>query len=79
MTLVETKQFFAALLELDYSVPKHRATFRKIMKMIDIDNQHIAYKENVLQFFSLSNFTELIVVQDESAHLPKATVKNIQK
>lgn len=65
LTLEECKKFFAMLLELDYNKAKDRATFRKIVKLIDIDNTQEARKENVIQFFTLPNFLEVIVKQEE--------------
>jgi len=35
--LEEAKLFFAMLLELNYALPKDRVTFRKIMKLVDVD------------------------------------------
>lgn len=62
LNLSETKTFFALIFELDYMKSKDRVTFRKIMKLVDVDNERLVYKQNVLQFFSLPNFLEVIVV-----------------
>ena len=39
LTLSEAKQFFATLLDLKYSRSRDRATFRKILKVIDPTNE----------------------------------------
>jgi hypothetical protein len=65
LTLVECKKFFAMLLELDYSKAKDRVTFRKILKLVDIDNNKVAMKDAVIQFFTLPNFLEVIVNQEQ--------------
>lgn len=33
----EAKKFFALVLELDYSIPNDRMTFRKVMKIVDLN------------------------------------------
>ena len=48
LTLNECKKFFAMLLELDYNKAKDRVTFRKILKLVDIDNTQMALKESVI-------------------------------
>lgn len=73
MTLEEAKEFFALVLDLNFKKSKDRATFRKIMKLVDIENNHIVHKPEVIQFFSLSNFLDVIVTQPEAAVLPNAT------
>ncbi len=37
------------------------------MKLVDIENQRIVLKSAVLQFFTLSNFLDIIVVEEEIA------------
>lgn len=44
LTLEECKKFFAMLLELKYTRAKDRVTFRKIMKLVDIENDKTAFK-----------------------------------
>ena len=44
LTLQECKKFFAILLELNYTKAKDRVTFRKIIKLVDIENTKTAYK-----------------------------------
>ena len=50
------------LLDLNYKNPKDRVIFRKIIKLVDIDNKKIAVRANVTNFFSLPNFLEMIAV-----------------
>lgn len=53
------------LLELDFTKANDRVTFRKIMKLVDVESERVVYKSNVLQFFSMPNFLEVIVSRDE--------------
>lgn len=55
-------EFFALLLNLKYSQPNHKATFRKIVKIIDLEHERKFHKQNVLKFFTLPNFMNVIVV-----------------
>ena len=32
------------------------------MKLVDVDSERIVYKQNILQFFSLPNFLDVIVI-----------------
>jgi two pore calcium channel protein, plant len=75
LTLPEAKEFFALVLDLNFRKSKDRATFRKIMKLVDIENNRIVHKPEVMQFFSMSNFLEVIVNQPEAAVLPNATLQ----
>lgn len=61
MNLIEAKRFFAIVLDLNYKLPSDRVTFRKIMKVLDVDNQNLIYKGNVVEFFSLPNFLNVVV------------------
>lgn len=45
------------------------------MKLVDVDSERIVYKQNILQFFSLPNFLDVIVIQDESAQISTAAHK----
>ncbi len=38
LNLIEAKRFFAIVLDLNYKLPSDRVTFRKIMKVLDVDN-----------------------------------------
>ena len=38
LSLIEAKKFFAIVLDLDYKLPRDRVTFRKIMKVLDVDD-----------------------------------------
>ena len=64
LNLLEAKKFFAIVLDLNYKKPSDRVTFRKIMKVLDIDDQRIIYKANVIQFFSLPNFLNVVVANE---------------
>lgn len=55
---------------MKYDKAKDRVTFRKIMKLVDIDSKKIAIKSNVLHFFSLPNFLEVVVVDSNQEELP---------
>ena len=39
LTLEECKKFFGLLLELNYNKAKDRVTFRKVMKLVDMENE----------------------------------------
>jgi hypothetical protein len=64
LNLIEAKKFFAIVLDLNYKKPSDRVTFRKIMKILDVDDQRFIYKTNVVQFFSLPNFLNAVVVEE---------------
>ena len=66
LNLVQAKRFFALVLDLDFKLPRDRVTFRKIMKILDLDDQRLVYKDNVIQFFSLPNFLNVVVNEDMS-------------
>jgi hypothetical protein len=55
----EAKKFFALILDLDYRNPNDRTTFRKVMKVVDIESQSTVKIENVVEFFQLPNFLNL--------------------
>ncbi len=38
LSLTEAKKFFALVLDLNYKLPRDRVTFRKIMKILDVDD-----------------------------------------
>ena len=48
LTVDESKQFFAVLLDLNYDLSKDRVTFWKIMKVVDVENKRIISKANIL-------------------------------
>lgn len=48
LNLVQAKRFFALVLDLDFKLPRDRVTFRKIMKILDLDDQRLVYKDNVI-------------------------------
>lgn len=48
LTLQESKKFFAILLDLKYKRAKDRVTFRKIMKLVDIENSKTSIRQNVI-------------------------------
>jgi len=50
LNLDETKKFMATLLDLDYKVAKHRATFRNIMKIVDVGNFRRVDKSDLLHW-----------------------------
>jgi len=64
LNLLEAKKFFSIVLDLNYKKPSDRVTFRKIMKVLDVDDQRIIYKVNVIQFFSLPNFLNVVVANE---------------
>lgn len=66
MDLVTAKKFFAQILDLKYTKSKDRATFRKIMKLVDVEGNRVALKENVLNFFTLPDFLSVIVRQEQT-------------
>lgn len=55
----EAKKFFALILDLDFRNPNDRITFRKVMKIVDIESQNTVKIENVVEFFQLPNFLNL--------------------
>lgn len=44
LDLKQTKQFLGLLLELDYKLPTDKVKFRKVMKVIDINNTQLAMR-----------------------------------
>jgi hypothetical protein len=56
LKLEQAKKFFALILDLNYKKERDRNTFRKIMKIVDLDNQNQVKLDNVLEFFKLPNF-----------------------
>lgn len=55
----EAKKFFALILDLDFRNPNDRITFRKVLKIVDIESQNTVKIENVVEFFQLPNFLNL--------------------
>lgn len=60
LTLPEAKKFFALILDLNYKKRKDRTAFKKIMQVVDPDDQKIVEKDNLLAFFTLSNFLDVL-------------------
>ena len=81
MDLNEAKSFFSTLLDLDFHKNRHKATFRKIMKLVDVENKHYVTKENAVHFFCLPNFLDIVMVKEEANTLmtpvvePKVEIK----
>ena len=63
MDLSEAKTFFAFVLDLDYHIKIDQQKFTKIMKIIDPNDTKIVTKEDVLNFFSIPGFLNLIKVE----------------
>lgn len=64
LTVREAQDFFEEILDLDYSQPKAKATFRKIMSILDPLGENIIRRADVMQWLSLPGFVKAIVVED---------------
>lgn len=49
------------------------------MKLVDIDSRKIALKSNVLHFFSLPNFLEVVVVNSAQDELPANSTMRVDR
>lgn len=57
LTLEQTKAFFATVCDLDFKKrSSHRRLFRKILKIIDPEENKFVFKERILDFFEISGF-----------------------
>ena len=65
LSVREAKKFFALVLDLDYKDRKDRTAFKKIMKVVDPDSEKFVYKENIVHFFSMPGFIDIIKPQEE--------------
>lgn len=49
------------------------------MKLVDIESKKIALKSNVLHFFSLPNFLEVVVVNSVQEELPANSTIRVER
>ena len=60
LDLEQAKKFMSTLFELDYTQNSDRITFRKFLKIVDVNQRNVVVKQHLKQFFSLPNFLELL-------------------
>lgn len=65
LDLEQAKKFMSTLFELDYTQNSDRITFRKFLKIVDVNQRNIVVKQHLKQFFSLPNFLELLQVNSD--------------
>jgi len=65
LDLEQAKKFMSTLFELDYTQNSDRITFRKFIKIVDVNQRNVVVKQHLKQFFGLPNFLELLQVNTD--------------
>lgn len=65
LTVYEAKDFFAYILNLNYSKTEDRQNFKNIMKLADPEGAKILLKHRVLEFFKMGGFLHLDLLDQE--------------
>jgi len=72
LTIKQAREFFSTVLDLDFKKCKHQRQFRKIMKVVDPEDNKFVLKERVLEFFQISGFQIIGQLCQEQMKLEKA-------
>ena len=69
LSMKETRQFFAHVLDLDYKKAKHRRLIYKIFRIVDPEDRKEVQKDNILKFFEISGFQIISKLAKEQMQL----------
>ena len=71
LTYKQARNFFEQVLELNFKRKAHRKTFVQIIKIVDPEHYKIVTKERIFEFFEISGFKIIAILDAEQKRLQK--------